>query len=145
MTRKDHMTATLAALIDHHRVEVLSHLDRDSIVPVLDALQCQGDIIVIPTRPGKVAGLEPVPAAGVVLVRGESGGNTHLLLPSPGVAFAPAPAQDRGGLALGALVVDDGCEAFVAHPEHGYLGIAAGTYRVGRQRQMADVARVVAD
>jgi hypothetical protein len=136
------MNTTLGSLIEHHKVGVLDHLDRDSLVPVLDQLQCQGDIAVIPMRPGKVADPKPIPVAGVVLVRGESGGNTHLLLPSPGVTFAPAV---RRGLDLGTLIVEPGSEAYIAHPEHGYLGIAHGQYVIRRQRQMADEIRMVAD
>ena len=133
---------TLGTLIEHHKVGVLDHLDRDSLVPVHTALQCQGDIAVIPMRAGKVAGAQAVPAEGVVLVRGESGGNTHLLLPSPGVTFAPAATR---GLDLGTLVVEAAAECYIAHPEHGYLGVGPGQYVVRRQRQQADEIRLVAD
>ena len=43
------------------------------------------------------------------------------------------------------VVVPDGATAYVAHPEHGYMGVGPGVYEVRRQREMADVIRVVAD
>lgn len=138
------MTTTLGSLIEATGHDVLDHLDRDTLVPIITGLQCQGDVVVIPMRDGKVAGALAVPLAGMVLVRGESGGNTHLLLSSPGVSFAPAKGG-RESLDLGTLVVVDHATAYVHHPEHGYLGIGSGQYLIRRQRQMAEIARVVAD
>ena len=39
----------------------------------------------------------------------------------------------------------DGSTAVLAHPEHGFLEIAPGTYRVGRQREYAGEWAYVAD
>lgn len=132
---------TLQALIADHGVDVLDHLDRESLVPVHTTLQCQGDIAVVPMPAGQVAGATLVPSDGIVLVRGESGGNTHLLLPAPGVSWRPGSA----GQSLGTLVVAAGCEAYIAHPEHGYLGVGPGHYDVRRQRQQAEEIALVAD
>lgn len=137
----------LKTLIDRHGVDVLDHLDRDALVPVVDGLQAQGDVIVVPAamanRPTAVA-KTPVAKAGVPVVRGEIGGNTHLLLAEGDVYFdveSGGPAE----LLLGTLTVDEGATAYLAHPEHAYAGIAPGTYELRRQREQADAIRLVAD
>jgi len=138
---------TLTQMIDRHGVDVLEHLDREQLVPVLDRLQAQGDIIVVPAvmanRP-TAAAKTAVPAAGVAVVRGENGGKTHLLLAEGDVrwdAYTGTPGQLR----LGTLTVADGATAYLAHPEHGYAGIAPGTYEIRRQREQADEIRLVQD
>lgn len=139
----------LAELIDRHGVDVLEHLDRQMSVPVLAGLQAQGDVIVVPAR--MVKGLKPatkaVPAAGIPVVRGESGGNTHLLLAEGTVRFDLDTQTDTGtvNLTLGTLTVEEGSTAFLAHPEHAYTGVAPGTYEIRRQREQADEIRMVAD
>jgi len=135
---------TVTDLIQTHGVDIDPHLDRDATVPVSAGLQRQGDIIVIPTamtrRPGAAA-TALVPRAGVPVVRGEAGGNTHLLLADGPVRYGAAPAD----LTLGLLTVEEGATAYLAHPEHGYAGIAPGTYVVRRQREQADEIRMVQD
>lgn len=125
-------------------IEVFDYLDRDAEVPVLAGMQRQGDLIVVPQRAGKVAGLVPIPADGIPVVRGEAGGNTHALLADGPCLWAGrrATATDPG---LGILVVPDGASAFLAHPEHGFLGIGPGEYRIRRQVEAAEQARLVAD
>lgn len=135
----------LSMLIDRHGVDVLEHLDRDALVPALAGLQAQGDVIVVPAPMVGGRLTEPcgaVPADGVVVVRGENGGNTHLLLAEGDVRYDP---DSGGGLRLGALRVPVGAVAYLAHPEHGYLGIAPGAYEIRRQREQADELRLVAD
>lgn len=139
--------ATLTEMIDRHGIDVLDHLDRDQLVPVLDGLQAQGDVIVVPASIANRAtahATTPVPRAGVAVVRGENGGHTHLLLADGPVAFDPHD-PGPGDLRLGTLTVRDGATAYLAHPEHGYAGIAPGTYELRRQREQADEIRVVAD
>lgn len=133
----------LADLITAHRVDVDPHLDRQLTVPVSAGLQRQGDIAVIPAAVvGAIRPVgTPVPPAGYPVVRGENGGNTHLLLPAPTCFYTPA----ERGQDLGTLTVPDGSSAYLAHPEHGYAGIAPGTYVVRRQREQADEIRMVAD
>jgi hypothetical protein len=46
---------------------------------------------------------------------------------------------------VGVFTVTEGATAYLAHPEHGYMGIAPGTYTVRRQREQADEIRQVAD
>lgn len=139
-------TSTLDQLITQFNVDVDPHLERAMTVPVSDQLQRQGDVIVINhlilapnERPD--AATTPLEAAGFPVVRGESGGNTHLLLGAGDVYFDVRPAD----LQLGVVTVAEGATAYLAHPEHGYVGIAPGTYVIRRQREQADVARVVAD
>lgn len=135
---------TLDDLITTHGVDVDPHLEREATVPVSTGLQRQGDVIVIPTamagRPQSTA-TKPVPRQGVPVVRGEAGGNTHLLLADGAVAFDAAPRD----LTLGVLTVEPGATAYLAHPEHGYAGIGPGTYVIRRQREQADEIRMVAD
>lgn len=111
-------------------------------VPVLSGPQPQGDVMVIPAG-GRVAdAMTPLPRAGVPVVRGEAGGNTHALLGTPGVRW------DRGrdgAQTLGTLTVPDDATAWLEHPEHGQAGIAPGSYVLRRQREQADEIRYVAD
>lgn len=138
---------TLATLIDRHGVDVLEHLDRDVAVPVINGLQFQGDVAVVPTKHPVHKAAAPVPAAGIPVVRGEAGGNTHLLIADgQGVLWAPAPElRDPAALDLGTLTVPAGSTAYLAHPEHAYAGIGSGTYTIRRQREQAESVRLVAD
>lgn len=133
---------TLATLIAEHGVDVHDHLDRDDIVPVHGALQFQGDVAVIPRHEPARVDAAQVPAEGIPVVRGEAGGNTHLLLASGAVTWS---LTGRVGLDLGVLGVSDGAVAYLAHPEHGYLGIGPGRYVLRRQREQANEIRMVAD
>lgn len=133
---------TIAQAIGRYGVDILDHLDRDATVPVLSGLQMQGDVAVIPLTSG--AATTPVPAEGVAVVRGEAGGNTHLLLADGPVLFDPHPASTTN-LRLGVLEVPAGAQAYLAHPEHAFAGIAPGVYELRRQREQADELRMVAD
>lgn len=132
-------TQTLGSLIGRHGVEVLEHLDRDLEVPVFDGLQFQGDLAVIPCVGGFFEGT-PVPPQGIAVIEAVGGGHEHRLLAgAPGTAwFTPSRGQDIG-------VLTTTGPAYLAHPEHGYLGIAPGAYTLRRQREQADVERLVAD
>lgn len=136
-------TAVLSDLITTHGVEVLDHLDRDMEIPVLTGLQRQGDVIVIPDA--KASATTNVPLSGTPVVRGENGGNTHMILADgPGVCVdvqTPSPTL----LKVATLTVAEGSVAFLAHPEHGYMGIGAGSYTIHRQREQADELRMVQD
>lgn len=143
---------TLGQLIDHHGVDVLEHLDRDLEVPVLDGIQMQGDLAVIPAtvrdqardnvRDALVGPRAPIPAEGIPVIEAVGGGHEHRLFAgTPGTAFW-APST-RGGQDIGLLECT--APAFVAHPEHAYTGIAPGAYLFRRQREQADEERLVAD
>lgn len=139
------MSTTLGQLIDAHGVDVLEHLDRSVEVPVLPGLQAQGDLAVIPlagASAGDGTAGQPVPPAGVAVIEAVDGGHEHrLLASSPGTALY-APAR-RSGQDIGVLTTTE--PAYLAHPEHGYLGIAPGSYILRRQREQADEERIVAD
>jgi hypothetical protein len=137
---------TLEELITTHGVDVHEHLDRQVTVPVLAGLQRQGDVIIIPVDlSGGYENGTQVPAEGYPVVRGESGGNTHLLLAAGAVSFHPAALFGSSNLSLGILTVAEGATAYLAHPEHAYTGIAPGTYEIRRQREQADEIRMVQD
>ena len=140
------MITTLADAETTFGIHVDDHHDRQADIPVLDGLQFQGDVAVIPTRHAKGA-TTPVPQQGIAVVRGENGGNTHLLLAAGTVTFDPSPTAgtDPSDLDLGRLTVPAGTIAYLAHPEHAYTGIAPGTYTLRRQREQAEVARFVQD
>lgn len=122
-------------------LEVLEHLDRQVDVPVLTAAQAQGDVLVLPAAHHRPA-TTSLPAAGVAVVRGENGGNTHHLLAVGPACWSPAGVGEQ---TLGALTVPAGAQAYLIHPEHGAAGIGPGTYLLRRQREQADEARLVAD
>jgi hypothetical protein len=132
-------------------VQVDEHHDRGLQIPVLRGLQFQGDVAVLPIdidrRASIVSDEHVVPRNGVAVVRGEAGGNTHLLLGAPAAYWAPSDraGTDPSDLDLGTLTVPDGSTAYLAHPEHAFAGIAPGSYILRRQREQADVERFVQD
>lgn len=140
------MTAALSELIDRHGVDVHDYLDREVGVPVHPGLQRQGDVLIIPTciTGDRKPAATRVPAEGVPVVRGEAGGNTHLLLAEGDVRCDTVQASPTS-LALGTLTVPEDATAYLAHPEHGYTGIGPGTYMLRRQREQADELRLIAD
>jgi hypothetical protein len=107
-------------------------LPADAEVPLSDGVQRQGDVLVLPTRdegerPADHHEAAAIPAEGVMVVRGEAGGNGHLLLGDG--TWSPSGAEFDLG------VVHVATEAYLLHPEHGALGMAAGHYRLRRQRE----------
>lgn len=137
------MTASLSKLIDTHGIDVLEHLDRDALVPVVSGLQRQGDVIVVPAKHLGAAKAK-VPATGVPVVRGEAGGNTHAIV-AEGDVFCDVREASASNLTLATLTVTEGAVAYLAHPEHAYSGIGPGTYELRRQREQADELRIVQD
>jgi len=105
--------------------------------------QHQGDLFVIPMRDGEVKGLVQVPKEGIAVIRGEAGGNTHLLLAEGEVLFAPSSQRD--GVVLGTLRVKKGATAILHHIEHGYNLIGEGLYSMRGKRTQMDEVRRVAD
>ena len=132
---------TYADVLGQHDIAIPAHLAAQAEIPVLTGLQAQGDVIVVPTRKSaRVA--TPVPAGGVAVVRGESGGNTHLLIADGDVMWSPVTA---GGQDLGVLTVPEGGVAYLLHPEHGANAMGTGCYVLRRQREQADEIRLVQD
>lgn len=130
---------TLAELITAHGVQVDEHLDRQASIPVLRDPQIQGDISILPVTTGKA--VTPIPPEGVVVATGREG-HEHRLLPGGFFDFAPAR---EGSLTIGTLTVPGGVEQYLAHDQHGYMGIAPGTYQIGGQREWAGEWQRVAD
>ena len=138
------MTAvTYDDVLSAHGVTIPAHLEAQAAIPVLCGLQVQGDVAIIPTRPSAKAG-DLVPPAGVAVVRGESGGNTHLLVAEGPVSWAPV-VGNPDLLDLGVVTVPEGATAFMLHPEHGCNAMGPGNYTLRRQREQAEEIRRVAD
>lgn len=134
--------ATTTEMIKATGVDVCTTQDLDIDIPVLGGVQRQGDVLV---RPADVTAKTPVPAAGTPVVRGESGGNTHTIYAADGPVFCDTEAGSSRKLRVAVLSVPEGSTAYLGHPEHGYMGIAPGSYEVRRQREMAEEMRMVAD
>ncbi len=130
---------TLADLIERYDVEVLDYLDRQATIPVLSGPQIQGDISILPVT--ATAARTPLPAAGCVVATGREG-HAHRLV---GQGMFDLAKQVRGSLAIGTLTVPPAGVAYLAHDEHGYMGVAPGTYTIGSQREFAGIWRAVAD
>jgi len=132
-------TMTLADLTRRTGLDVLEHLEHQATIPIVDGLQAQGDLIVIPlgivddvTVPF-TARWSPVRESGVELLRGAAGGNPHTLVADPGTCEWTTDVRDAQLLAVG--VLRSSRPAYLIHPEHGGTGIAPGTYLVRRQRE----------
>lgn len=136
---------TLQEAITRYGVDVDPHHQREATIPITSGLQAQGDVMVVPASMTLPVATAPVPPAGVAVVRGEAGGNTHLLLADGPVFFDPATSRSSAELVLGVLTVPVGSTGYLAHPEHAYSGIAPGVYELRRQREQADEIRMVAD
>ena len=122
----------------------IEHLDLP--VPVLSGVQAQGDVLIVPVDGREDLG-QPVPAAGLTVVRGETqGGNAHILHALDGECFW-CPAPDAGTeLVQGWLTVPEGSSATMVHTaEHSVLGIGPGCYEFRRQREFQGEWRRVSD
>jgi hypothetical protein len=126
--------------IAKHGVDIFDYLARDVEVPTVTTAGCQGDVSIL--RVTTKAATATIKRAGVPVVRGENGGNTHSL---HGVGFFDFADQRPDSLLIGTLTVPAGEEVVMAHPEHGFISITPGTYRIGRQREYAGEWRQVAD
>lgn len=135
-----HTQLTLAELTTRTGLDVLGHLEREVTIPVIDGLQAQGDLIVVPhafladsISVPPFAERREVPPAGIELLRSAAGGNPHTLVADAGTCWWTAGVRDRGGLALG--LIETTAVAYLIHPEHGGTGMAPGVYVVRRQRE----------
>lgn len=133
--------ATTAEMTTATGVSVVTTVE-DIDIPILAGLQRQGDVMVIPAD---VAATTAVPATGTAVVRGENGGNTHAIYAADGPVFCDVKAGSATDLRVALLSVPDGSTAYLGHPEHGFMGVAPGTYEIRRQREMAEELRMVAD
>ncbi|WP_329079765.1 MULTISPECIES: hypothetical protein [unclassified Streptosporangium] len=145
------MTVTLASLSQQTGLAVLDHLERSVSIPVVDGLQAQGDLIVVPlsviassVSVRHSVRWRDVPSEGVELLRGEAGGNPHTLVADPDTCRWTVDVSDSDGLAIG--VFETSAVAYLLHPEHGATGCTPGTYVIRRQREHeGHRARLVAD
>lgn len=130
---------TLSELTELSGRAVLDHLDRSVSIPVVDGLQAQGDLIVIPAHLLPDVVVRPwchehnVPRSGIELLRSEGGGNPHSLVAEHGRSSWYTHVDDPWDLSLG--VLDTATVVYLLHPEHGASGIAPGRYVIGRQRE----------
>ncbi|MFC4059706.1 hypothetical protein ACFOWE_15485 [Planomonospora corallina] len=145
------MTVTLASLSRQTGLAVLDHLEQSAGIPVVDGLQAQGDLIVIPL-PVVAASVRTrhdprwtdVPGEGVELLRDGSGNNPHTLVADPGTCRWTTDVLDADRLAIG--LFEASAVVYLLHPEHGATGCAPGAYVVRRQReQEGRRARLVED
>ncbi|WP_240809694.1 hypothetical protein [Actinomadura sp. WMMA1423] len=138
-------TVTLDSLSRQTGLAVLDHLERSVTIPVVDGIQAQGDLIVIPMS--EISGLSiwehatwtDVPPEGVELLRGAAGGNPHTLVADPGACRWTRDVSETGGLAIG--VFEASAPVYLLHPEHGASGCGPGRYVVRRQREYAPGGR----
>jgi hypothetical protein len=138
------MTVELAELLDRTGIDALEHLERQVTVPVVDGIQAQGDLIVIPSALiGTVVVSErwwrELPPEGVELVRGVAGNNPHTLVADAGTCRWTAALRDP--LGLGIAVFENTAPAYLVHPEHGGSGVAPGRWLVRRQQERGTGSR----
>ena len=76
------------------------------------------------------------------MIEAVGGGHEHRLLPGSR-ELRSSPGLRPGSRTSGSSECTE--SAYIAHPEHAYAGIAAGTYILRRQREQADWDRFVAD
>lgn len=134
------MTAMLSEVASAHGVSMPGCVAWEDPILVVDGPVCQGDVSVLPVTTAH--GGEPIPAGGVEIARGDSG-HPHSLHG----AGLWAPAKRRAGsVVVGWVTVPAGAEVFLLHAgPHGGFKLAAGTYRLGGQREWAAEWRRVAD
>ena len=135
------MTVTLASLSRQTGLAVLDHLELQVTIPVIDGIQAQGDLLVVPhhlvatsVTVRRWAQWTEVPATGLELLRSANGGNPHTLVADPKTCQWTNGVSDTMGLALGLFRTAG--PAYLLHPEHGATGLVPGTYVVRRQREL---------
>lgn len=134
--------ATTLELTEATGVQVIT--DHDDIdIPILAGVQRQGDVLIRPSV--GVLATTKVPASGTPVVRGENGGNTHAIYAADGPVYCDTTQVSTQDLRVALLSVPEGSAAYMGHPEHGFLGIAPGSYEIRRQREQAEEMRMVAD
>jgi hypothetical protein len=137
-------STTLGELTAKHGFAVLEHLEAEAHVPVHSGLQAQGDLLIIPAgdTSGFSGSTRQVPPEGIAVIEAIGSGHEHRLFAGAlrTASFTPA---FPGGADIGLLECTE--PAYLLHPEHGATGIAPGSYVLRRQREQADVERLVAD
>jgi hypothetical protein len=145
------VSTTFAALKEQFATatEFVGEFAADLDIPVLTGPQCQGDVSVCPaglygSKP-RFAEAVTVAASGVEVIRCGAMNNAHTLRTlDKSVTWRPV-AFSGEDVALGLLTVPEGASCFLEHPEHGFNGIGAGSFVIGRQREQAEQVRMVQD
>src|SRR5262245_387167 len=127
MTDVETTVTTLSDLTAATGLPVDMHLVLDLTIPVGDGIQAQGDLLVLPLAelPGGVtvrdgAAWQEVPAGGVELLRGGTGGNAHTLVADPDTCLWTTDVHDTDALAVG--VFEALAVVYLLHREHGGTG-----------------------
>ncbi len=111
-------------------------------------MYAQGDLLIERVEDLQPSGNIVLPDAGgaVVLAEGELTGHRHAIFERVAMFRDDALARDiPTGLYVGHVKVEGG-SATVRHEEHAPIGLAEGTYRVRRQRELEPRdAAIVAD
>ena len=120
------MTTTLATIEAVSGITAYDWLARDIEVPVLDGIQAQGDLLVIPIQATPGAGTVTVDRKGVDLVVGVDGGHTHSLVAPDGGCTVKLRDTTVGGSPADLTVALLECvnPVYLMHPEHGASGVA---------------------
>ncbi|MGV7681629.1 hypothetical protein [Mycobacterium kansasii] len=134
--------ATTTQLIAVTGVNVVTDHDFELEIEPLTGAQRQGDVILVPAV---VTAKTAVPQHGTPVVQGENGGNTHAIYAADGPVYCDTQTPTVNNLRVACLSVPEGSIAYLGHPEHGFLAIAAGSYELRRQREMAEEMRMIAD
>ncbi|GAA3169749.1 hypothetical protein GCM10020255_057630 [Rhodococcus baikonurensis] len=139
---------TLSALTTLTGLDVFDYLDKEVSIPVVDGLQAQGDLIVIPfsllaniVTPLPWTRSVDVPLSGVELLRSAAGGNPHSLVADVGECAWSTPVKDARGLALG--VLDTQVTAYLIHPSTARPESLRGATSSDGSRKGASGVRVV--
>jgi hypothetical protein len=89
------MTTTLGDLTARHGFDVLEHLEAGAEVPILEGLQAQGDLFIIPVKGTKprMRDPKPIPAAGLAAIEAAEHGKAAEALPTYSPAELGHPAE----------------------------------------------------
>lgn len=102
----------------------------------------QGDVILARVTDDAAHGALIADGEAVQVAVGKNVGARHVVAGAKGVrVYAPA---NPGPLTGPLVVVEQGCEALLTHPEHRHFVLGSGTYQVTFQRDFMqeEVARV---
>jgi len=133
----------VAEALTRFQVQIDPHLEREAEIPMLGAPQRQGDVLFIDSKVTVTEATEGAKQVGTIaIVQGENGGNTHRLWTTAPVWVRVVTRSNNDVLDF---TIPAGVEAYIEHPEHGFLGLEPGNYTARRQREQAEIIRQVAD
>lgn len=117
----------------------------DAEIPVMTAVQAQGDVLAVPVTRTPGPDAVDVAAAGVDVIAPADGGHAHTLVaPDGGCRVRLRSPESADDLVI--AMIDATEPVFLLHTEHGGTGLAAGCWEIRGQREFdAARARRVAD